>query len=133
MGYGGDPGSARKGADASISHRFASTRLVHPCTIPSCSTLQHRISSLDRSLTITQSLLHEHVRTGSSRGFATSPIRASYEDTIKNLLISGSPPLAPSAPANGALADKDTRVLVQGFTGKTVSRLGGRAGGEGKC
>lgn len=39
---------------------------------------------------------------GAARGFASSAPRGSYEDTIKNILI-----------------NKDTKVLVQGFTGKT--------------
>ncbi|KAJ2818764.1 ligase of succinyl-coa, partial [Coemansia erecta] len=41
------------------------------------------------------------LRTVSRRGFATSAARRSYEDTAKNLKI-----------------NKDTRVLIQGFTGK---------------
>ncbi|KAK4686606.1 succinyl-CoA synthetase alpha subunit, partial [Tremellales sp. Uapishka_1] len=41
---------------------------------------------------------------GAARTFASSVPRASYEDTIKNILI-----------------NKDTKVLVQGFTGKTGS------------
>ncbi|BEJ10752.1 hypothetical protein CspHIS471_0101740 [Cutaneotrichosporon sp. HIS471] len=38
----------------------------------------------------------------SSRGFATSSVTRSYEDTIKNICV-----------------NKDTKVLIQGFTGKT--------------
>ncbi|KAJ2670066.1 ligase of succinyl-coa [Coemansia spiralis] len=41
------------------------------------------------------------LRTAARRGFATSAGRRSYEDTVKNLKI-----------------NKDTRVLIQGFTGK---------------
>lgn len=44
------------------------------------------------------------MRTGGLRSFSQSARRSSYEDTARNLLIT-----------------KDTKVICQGFTGKTVS------------
>ena len=60
----------------------------------------------ESSLPLQQKRPHKYrrIRPANARSFSQSAARFSYEDTAKNLLI-----------------HKDTKVLCQGFTGKTVS------------
>ena len=54
---------------------------------------------------VSMNLLRGAQRASAMRSMCTSAVRLSYEDTIKNVYVK-----------------KDSRVLVQGFTGKTVRR-----------